>query len=342
VLRFDGQENGFSVGRYPDGGQFIYTLNPTRDAANVTAAPSLIISEVMYNTADDALGVDLPWQEFVEIQNVSGSTINLWNTNGGFRVSGGISFTFTNITVAANGTLVLVNFVPNNSTEANRFKQFYNVASSNATLVGPFTGTLANSSDRITLEKPDAPDAIGEPVVWIVVDESIYTDESGADGTTESLNRVSQTRSGNDPTNVAAAAPTPGFAAPAPNADRDGDGMPNDWELLYGFNPDSAADASLDSDSDGLSNLDEFRSGTDPKNASSRFELDVAREGFAASMMFQAVAGKTYSVQYCDDLGVKTWVKLRDVSGVSGAVTVNDPAPLVKGRFYRLVTPAIP
>ena len=81
---------------------------------------------------------------------------------------------------------------------------------------------------------------------------------------------------------------------------------------------------------------------TDPKNASSRFELDVAREGFAASMVFQAVTGKTYSVQYCDELGAGGWLRLRDVSGVSGAVTVNDPAPLVEGRFYRLVTPAIP
>jgi hypothetical protein len=257
-------------------------------------------------------------------------------------VSGGISFTFTNVTMAANGTLVLVNFAPNNATEVSRFKQFYNIANSNVTLVGPFTGALANSSDRVTIEKPDAPDAIGEPLVWVPIDEVIYTDESGADGTTESLNRVSQTRSGNDPTNLAPAAPTPGFAAPAANGDRDGDGMPNDWELLYGFNPDSATDAALDSDSDRLSNVDEFRTGTDPKNASSRFELDVAREGSAASMMFQAVSGKTYSVQYCDDLGPRTWLKLRDVSEAAGAVTVNDPAPLVKGRFYRLVTPAIP
>jgi hypothetical protein len=291
VLRFDGQENGFSVGRHPDGGEFIYTLAPTRDDANVIAPASLIISEVMYNTADDALGADLPWQEFVELQNVTGSAINLWNANGVYRVSGGLSFTFTNVTVPANGTIVLVRFAPENATEANRFKQFYNIASSNVTLVGPFSGTLANSSDRITLEKPEAPDAIGEPLVWVVVDEVIYTDESGADGTTESLHRISQTRSGNDPANFLAAAPTPGFAVPAPNDDRDGDGIPDDWELLYGFNPDSAADALLDSDSDGLSNLDEYRAGTDPKNASSRFELEVARAGSAASMSFQAVSG---------------------------------------------------
>ena len=118
--------------------------------------------------------------------------------------------------------------------------------------------------------------------------------------------------------------------------------MPNDWELLYGLNPDSAADAGLDTDGDGLTNVDEFRTGTDPKNASSRFELGVAREGSAASMNFQAITGKTYSVQYCDDLQIRSWQKLRDVSGVSGAVTVNDPAPLVNGRFYRLVTPAVP
>jgi hypothetical protein len=61
-----------------------------------------------------------------------------------------------------------------------------------------------------------------------------------------------------------------------------------------------------------------------------------------ASVNFDAVAGKTYTIQYCDDLESGSWLKLRDVSGMTGAVTVNDPAPLLNERFYRLVTPAIP
>jgi hypothetical protein len=33
---------------------------------------------------------------------------------------------------------------------------------------------------------------------------------------------------------------------------------------------------------------------------------------------------------------------LRDVTGMTGAVTVNDPGALGPVRFYRLVTPALP
>lgn len=45
--------------------------------------------------------------------------------------------------------------------------------------------------------------------------------------------------------------------------DTDGDGIANDWEILYGFNP-NINDYSLDPDMDGSSNLMEFKNGTDP------------------------------------------------------------------------------
>jgi hypothetical protein len=48
--------------------------------------------------------------------------------------------------------------------------------------------------------------------------------------------------------------------------DSDGDGMPDDWEKLHGFNPISADDADQDADLDGFSNIEEYRAGTDPKN----------------------------------------------------------------------------
>lgn len=51
--------------------------------------------------------------------------------------------------------------------------------------------------------------------------------------------------------------------------DIDGDGLPDEWELTYGFNPYDATDAALDTDTDGFSNLDEFRTGTDPLDVTS-------------------------------------------------------------------------
>ena len=342
ALRFSGQENGFSVGRYPDGGEYLYTLTQTRDAANTPVAPSLVITEIMYHAKPDANGADVSWQEFIEIQNSTSSAIQLWNTNGSSRVSGGISFTFTNVTIPANGRIVLVSFDPNDTSAMAEFSEYYFLASSSITTVGPYSGQLANSSDRITLEKPDAADAIGEPLVWVAVDEAIYTDASGADGTGESLNRAANDRTGNDPLNLVPAAATPGSSNSLPSGDRDGDGLPNEWELAHGLNPDLKSDALLDSDGDGSSNLAEYLAGTDPRDASSRFELDVLREGSDTSLTFEAISGKTYSVEFRDSIDVGIWWKLQDVSGRSGAVTVNDPEPAVNHRFYRLVTPARP
>ncbi len=49
---------------------------------------------------------------------------------------------------------------------------------------------------------------------------------------------------------------------PGPNNDSDGDGLPDDWELLY-F-PDLSHDGLADSDGDGLSDLQEFQNRTNP------------------------------------------------------------------------------
>ena len=46
--------------------------------------------------------------------------------------------------------------------------------------------------------------------------------------------------------------------------DRDNDGMPDDWEEEYGFNPDDPDDADSDPDEDGLVNLDEYTFNSNP------------------------------------------------------------------------------
>lgn len=57
------------------------------------------------------------------------------------------------------------------------------------------------------------------------------------------------------------------FSQVPASADRDGDGCSNEWELLYGLDPDDPRDAAVDTDGDGLVNLIECGLLTVPTNA---------------------------------------------------------------------------
>jgi hypothetical protein len=137
--------------------------------------------------------------------------------------------------------------------------------------------------------------------------------------------------------NIASNAFTALVSLPLPDAD--GDGMPDDWELLYGFNP-AVPDANADADNDGLSNGKEYTAGTDPKNAASYLKVDRISWSGGAAIEFQAVSNRTYSVLYRDAVDTGDWLKLSDVSAqaTTRTVVVNDPAT-GPSRYYRLVTP---
>ena len=343
AVRFKGQASDTGWGRYPDGGTYFYTTAPTRDGANVPIHPELVISEFLYHAEDDALGTEPAWQEFVEIYNPGSSSVPLFNANSGFRMDGGISLVFSNnVSIPARSAILLVTFDPADAAQANQFRQFYGIG--NTPLYGPYSGRLSNSSDRLAIEKPEAPDAIGEPLVWVIVDEAIYLDQApwpNADGNGQSLTRTSFTVTGNDPSNWTATTPTPG-AVESTNPDRDGDGMPNDWETAHGLDPDNPADAAIDPDTDGLTNLEEFLAGTDPQDPSSALALTVEPlDAATAELIFTAAPGKTYSILATDDPVNGTWTKLQDVSGEAGPLSIQVDI-VATGQFYQIVTPAIP
>jgi hypothetical protein len=104
-------------------------------------------------------------------------------------------------------------------------------------------------------------------------------------------------------------------------------------------------DADLDADLDGFSNLQEYIAGTNPQNATSLLHVDSLTPVIGSvELRFEAVAGKSYTVLYCEDLIDGIWLKLLDVPAqpASGQVIVNAPGLSDQPRYFRIVTPARP
>ncbi len=98
-----------------------------------------------------------------------------------------------------------------------------------------------------------------------------------------------------------AAIPTIGAFEAMPIAsdlDSDGDGLPDYWELTHEFNWKDPLDSAQDADGDGLSNYGEFLVGTEPRDAASRFQLNVVPRGAGSMVLrFQTRLGNVYTVQ---------------------------------------------
>ena len=224
-VRFYGQENNISLGRYTDGSNAWFACRLTPDASNeLPSAPMVVINEIMYHPRPTLTNPENNTNdEFVELYNPSGlpaTLMNVGHDEGVWRMAGGIGFTFpSNTVIPAGGYLALVSFDPaTNATARSAFLSTYGLTNGQISIMGAYSGQLGNEGDSVRLERPVDPDIPGDPVSWFVVDEVTYFDQapwpSGTDGTGRSLLRRSGAGYGNDAANwTAPLAPTPGWAS---------------------------------------------------------------------------------------------------------------------------------
>jgi len=213
---FGAAEDGVSFGRYVTSvGEEHFVAQSSRSLGATNTGPKIgpiIITEIMYRPPDTA-GADNSLDEFIEFFNLSADNVSFFNpllpTNT-WQIKGGVDFVFpTNVTLAANSYLLVVNFDPANANLSDEFRARYNVPN-NVALFGPYAGKLNNSGDNIELKKPTTPLAGKTP--YVLVDKVAFQDgppwPSGADGYGLSLQRRDFSKYANDPANWVAAPPT--------------------------------------------------------------------------------------------------------------------------------------
>jgi hypothetical protein len=155
---------------------------------------------------------------------------------------------------------------------------------------------------------------------------------------------VSQGRFPDGATNIVSFPETssPGAANFMAARDTDGDGLPDDWELVHGLNPilgSGSEGATGDPDGDGLTNLQECLAGTDPARLTVMFlSAFTAVDGLHLS--FNGVAGQSYTVEYRDSLTDGPWQALTNIAALPSTgvkeMILRVPAG-VNERYFRLV-----
>ncbi|PYK02366.1 MAG: hypothetical protein DME23_01735 [Verrucomicrobia bacterium] len=341
---FGAAENGVSFGRYViSTGEAQYPAQVSNSLGGPNAGPRvgpIVVNEIRYHPA-------LGDEEFVELKNITSSPVRLYDPNypkNTWKLNGA-GFTFPpNVEIPANGLLLLV------ASDPGVFRLKYNVPT-NVPVFALYPGVLQNSGETLALQRPDTPDVDTNSgaifVPYVDVDVVRYNDKepwpTNADGFGPSLERSDAAAYGNDPINWRAS-----YSPGTPGREK--------WENVESWkaryftsvelaNPAISGDAA-DPDKDGETNLQEYLSGTDPRDGQSCLKIESATTGSGTpqtiSIRFNAVADRTYTVQYRNSLAAASWLKLTNVPPplVSGMMDVAVPsATNSNARYFRVVTP---
>jgi hypothetical protein len=214
---FKASEDGISFGRYTKSAaagldvDFVSMASATSGSANGSPKVGpVVITEIMYHPSNNN------YAEYVELKNISGTTVALDNWLL-IDETGGIEYYIPTGTSLTAGSYLLLT-----KNEVALNQEFGSPA---ATILEWVEGRLSNAGEKLELQKPGTPEPSGY-VPYIRVDRVNYSDGSHGenfrelgyndpwpttpDGTGQALDRITDGNYGNDVANWQASAPTPG------------------------------------------------------------------------------------------------------------------------------------
>lgn len=125
--------------------------------------------------------------------------------------------------------------------------------------------------------------------------------------------------------------------------DDDNDGLPDDWEAAHGLDPKDATGingASGDSDSDGMSNLDEYTAQTKPNDENSLLNMaSIQMNGANIEVIWDAVTNVNYEIESSDSLrdNPVSWQSMYLGTALSTNETVSETmTENITSRYYRV------
>jgi hypothetical protein len=216
---FGAAENGISFGRHINSqGDVHFVAQSARTLGTNNALPKVgpvVISEISYHPVDGQGGSDNQFDEFIELANISGAQVPLYdpaNAANTWRLRSAVDFDFpSGVTLAAGGRVIVVSFNPTNTALLDEFRARWNVGA-NVSFYGPYDGKLDNSGESVRLYRPDTPEGIEVP--YILVDQVDYSHmlpwPAAADGIGPTLQKLTESAYGNDALNWVAVGPSPG------------------------------------------------------------------------------------------------------------------------------------
>jgi hypothetical protein len=121
------------------------------------------------------------------------------------------------------------------------------------------------------------------------------------------------------------------------DTDSDGDGMPDNWEIQYGLDPDDPADADYDNDGDGLTNLAEYQLGTDPTEPDTDNDgIDDGADLCPLVLPVKIVGTSLYysTLQAAYDAAVNNDIILGQYVNLTGDININRSIPVTIRAGY--------